>query len=308
MVSAASSTSMTTSVSTSSVTKSSSSSSYFSSSKFRSSSKLLLIEETCTKLGLKGTVLHAECQRLDGSTTDAHIDLDEIIGFVNGQLLWDHKGFSKLCFEYSLHNFFLVVKYRTHAGEQPHTASIDLRIRLRNQDGALILVELNQKLSVMLSEVPWMKFKVIAEPDLSVFAQHPVMKETLTRIAETTVEHVTIAMHEQLTIAMEAAIAVVTKSAMHHVSEQIQTLVAGVTGYGASASPSITAAEHLRLFGAGAFANLQAHGYEVNEHNYNFNGAFYSAPVSHIDGHGHHLSRDEHSYAAIAKHAQVAHT
>ncbi|PPQ69316.1 hypothetical protein CVT25_005917, partial [Psilocybe cyanescens] len=66
MFSAASSTSTATSVSTSSFAETKSSSSYtrFSSSKFRSESQHLLIEETCTKIELKGTFLHAQCRRL----------------------------------------------------------------------------------------------------------------------------------------------------------------------------------------------------------------------------------------------------
>ena len=73
---------------------------------------------------------------------------------------------------------------------------MDLRTRLCNANGLLIIVELNKKLSVMLSEVPWMKFKVIAEPDLNIFARNTVMKETLAHIAETTVKHATRQMHE----------------------------------------------------------------------------------------------------------------
>jgi hypothetical protein len=100
----------------------------------------------------------------------------------------------------------------------------------------------------MLSEVPWMKFKVIAEPDLNIFARNAVMKETLAYIAETTVEHVTREMHERLTIAMEIAIKLVTESAMSHVHCELEKLVEETVGY-ASASASITAAECLHLYG-----------------------------------------------------------
>jgi hypothetical protein len=107
---------------------------------------------------------------------------------------------------------------------------------------------------MMLSEVPWMKFKVIAEPDLSVFASHPVVKTTLSRIAESTVEHVTIEMHKMLTIAMEEAIvAISTASAMKHVSLEIEHSVCDAVGY-AAASPSVTEAEYLRIIAQGLYA------------------------------------------------------
>ncbi|KAF8905126.1 hypothetical protein CPB84DRAFT_1845204 [Gymnopilus junonius] len=280
-----------------SVSSASTSKTSFSSSSFRRVSKDLLVQDSCIKLELKGTVLHADCHRLDGSVAHSHLNLDEIIGLVDGQLVWDHRGFSKHCFEYSLDNFFLVVKCRVHAGEQYHISRIDLRTRIRNRDGILLVIELNQKLSVMLSEVPWMKFKIIAEPDLSVFAKHPVMQETLTRIAETTVEHVTLAMHEQLTIAMQAAIAVVTESAMHHVSEQMQMLVTGAVRH-ASASASITGPEHLHLFGhGGAPAYDHFHGYAHGNGSFYTNGhshAAYEMQSVHANGHVEHMHEHGH--------------
>ncbi|KAF4614183.1 hypothetical protein D9613_007588 [Agrocybe pediades] len=275
------------------VSHSSSSTSTFTSTHFRKQSKHLLIQDTCTNLVLKGTILHVDCRRIDGVIVHASIDLDEIIGFIDGRLEWDHKHFSKHCFEYTLDGFVLVVKYRLHAGEQYHIARLDLRTRLRNADGILILVELDKKLSVMLSEVPWMKFKVIAEPDLSVFAKHPVMQETLVRIAETTVEHVTVEMHKMLTIAMESAITAITASAMKHVSAQMETLVMDVAGQ-ASASASITGPEHLHIFNGAQYGYGYQHGYVQQ-------GAMHYAN-GHVNGNGHlhgHNHNGQIAYAAV---------
>jgi len=202
------------------------------------------------------------------------------------------------------------VKYRLHEGEQYHIARLDLCTRLRNSDGVLIIIELNKKLSVMLSEVPWMKFKVIAEPDLSVFAKHPVMQETLVRIAETAVEHVTVEMHKKLTIAMEAAIAVVTASAMRHVSEQLEFLVQDAVGY-ASASASITEAERLHIYGGSGsvygngyghgYTHGHAHGHDVLVHG---NGSGYAHGHEQSYTHGHeHSSTHVHEHSYIQGHA-----
>ena len=140
-----------------------------------------------------------------------------------------------------------------------------------------------------------MKFKVIAEPDLSVFARHPVMQETLVRIAETTVEHVTNEMHKQLTIAMETAISVITASAMSHVQSQMEALVMDVAGQ-ASASASITGAESLHLFGQGGygFSGYAAGGYASGGYasggyaagGYAGNGYFAGGAAN---GNGHHI-------------------
>ncbi|KAF9560338.1 Cyanovirin-N [Agrocybe pediades] len=308
---------------------SSSSTSTFQSSKFKSNSKLLSIEATCTNLVLKGFVLHLDCQRLDGTVTSSHINLDEIIGFVNGQLVWDHSGFSKHVYDVHLEGFTLVAKFKVNGTE--HVAHLDLRTRLGNKDGVIILMELNNKLSMMLSEVPWMKFKVIAEPDLSIFAKHPVMQETLVGIAETTVEHVTLEMHKMLTVAMESAITEVTASAMKHVESQMQTLVMDVTGQ-ATANASITGAESLHLFGQGGygFGGYAAGGYAAGGYAAGgYSNGYYSAsalsspavatPGLYVHGggfrhNGHgpsplqspttHVSNDQdhETYAGVAKH------
>jgi len=83
----------------------------------------------------------------------------------------------------------------------------------------------------MLSEVPWMKFKVIAEPDFSVFAHHPVMQSTLIEIATTTVKHVTARFETLMALALAETVKIVTHSAMEHVEERLvvmtQNLSAG---------------------------------------------------------------------------------
>ena len=267
-------------------------------------SKIFSIEETCSKLEIRDrTHLHADCRCVDGSIKHSSIDLNEIIGFAGGHLVWDGKHFRDHVFEICLESFVLVVKYyhdqgkHNHDNKHYHIERIDLRERLRNHDGVLILLESTKKLSILLSEVPWMKFKVIAEPDLSVFARDAVMQETLGFIAETTVKHVTLEMHERLTAAMEIAIKLVTDSAMSHVRAEMEKLVSGAVGH-ASASASITAAEHLHLFGGAYGAHLRGFGA----------GYGYANGHLHSEQHEHHVLRDGHTYAEVAQHAQVAHT
>ncbi|KAF8968126.1 Cyanovirin-N [Flammula alnicola] len=250
--SAASTTFSTVSATSSATSVSTSASSYsknaFSSAAFRSHSKHLLLEDTCSAFELKGSYLHADCRRLDGSTVCSNIDLDTCIGNNNGNLEWDLTGFSKTCHSFYLEGYFLVGKCRIPGDQERYSlCRLDLRTRLCNADGILIIIEIERKLSVMLSEVPWMKFKVIAEPDLSVFAKHPVIQQTMVRIAESTVEHVTIEMHKKLTIAMEEAITVVTASAMRHIALQMEIMVQDITGC-ATARPSYTEAECLHVF------------------------------------------------------------
>ena len=211
-----------------------------------------MIEDTCSNFQLKeGNCYHVDFKDVAGRVSHTHIELDKHIGNVNGQLQWGSGAFSKTCKSIRLEGFFILVAeclVQGRDGQKEHyeTCRLDLRKFLRILDGKLIVIEIEKKLSVMLSEVPWMKFKVIAEPDLTVFRSHPVVKETLIRISESCVEHVTFEMQAALTIAMEAAIIAITASAMKHVTTLMETICTDVVGH-ASACASVTEAECLHI-------------------------------------------------------------
>ncbi|KAF5324384.1 hypothetical protein D9619_011376 [Psilocybe cf. subviscida] len=272
---------MTRSTSMTSHTAMSRSSSTFSSSKFRYHSQQLLLEETCSNFVLKGSFLHCDIHHEDGRVSHASFDLDLCIGDVDGRLVWDAHGFCKTCTDIHLDGFFLVARCHNPANrEEYHIARLDIRTRLRVQGSVIIFVETNKKLSMMLSEVPWMKFKVIAEPDLSVFGSHPVIKQTMTRVAESTVEHVTKSMHAAITTAMEVAIVEITASAMKHIALQMEHSVQDAVGY-AAASPSATESEFLHMGALGGMygggfngwaADGHAHGKHDHSHSHNRNG------------------------------------
>jgi len=252
---------------------------------------------------------------MDGSTVSSSINLDLYIGNADGHLEWDIVAFSKTCIELALDGYFLTAKCLRYGSESTYSFSrIDLRTRLRNADGVLICIELNKKLSVMLTEVPWMKFRVIAEPDLSIFSSHPVIQETLVKIAEATVEHVTIEMHNKLTIAMQEAIAVVTASAMRHVHAQISIMVQDAVGV-AAAHGSGSESPHFglkydhshHLYGRGGsngHAYVNGNGVGLNygfgsihsgEHGHSYSQAVNSGPHAHTHGAVHAVGSAAHA-------------
>ena len=105
----------------------------------------------------------------------------------------------------------------------------------------------DEKLSVMLSEVPWMKFKVIAEPDFSLFAHHPVMQSTLVQIADTTVKHVTTKFEALMALALAETVKIVTQSAMEHVEQSLVVLTQNLAaGAFSNLHETYTVAEHLK--------------------------------------------------------------
>jgi len=111
---------------------------------------------------------------------------------------------------------------------------------------------------MMLTEVPWMKFKVIAEPDLSIFAGHPVIKDTMVKIAQSTVQHVTAEMSLRLQAALQLAIAEVTISAIQYIHTEMDMVVQETTGIGAAeVHASCTSGQYLHEMKYADLSTLQ---------------------------------------------------
>jgi hypothetical protein len=208
----------------------------------RVSSKFYISKET-------GTLI-VEDVLVRGAPTVLRFELGDHLGIVDGHLAWGYKGFHKLCDDISViaedDGIILEVSYAYKAGSTPTILRFNLSDVLCVFHGQIQLRYTAAGMSVMLSEVPWMKFKVIAEPDYSIFAQDPVVKMMMSRIAQSTVEHVTVEMSAHITAAMESAVSVVMASAMQHVSEQLQAIVQGATVVG-KAHAATTSFESLHI-------------------------------------------------------------
>ena len=199
------------------------------------------VHETCSNLNFRDGKFYADCQRDDGGFENSCLDLDQHIGNIDGVLTWGAKGFTQSCQNIFLDGWFLVAECLCADGETYKSCRIDLRHKLCNKNGCLAILIIEKKLSKILTEVPWMKFKVIAEPDLSIFAGHPVVKEAMVKIAESTVQHVTVEMSQKIMTAVQEAISIVTMSAMRHITTQLELVVEEViVGAGAHAHTSCT--------------------------------------------------------------------
>ncbi|KAF7975676.1 hypothetical protein HWV62_8775 [Athelia sp. TMB] len=189
--------------------------------------------ESCRNLKLDGAMLLAECLLADGTTwKQSTFDLNTCIGNIDGQLSWDYADFLKTAENQTaqIEGTFLVTRcQRANSGEYADTR-LDLAARLRNDNGVVVVIARNEKLSTMLTEVPWMRFSVVAEPDFSVFTTHPVMQEAMAKIAQTTVEHVTKQMASIITVAIAEATVVVAASAMEHVSQSMEVMLSAIGG------------------------------------------------------------------------------
>ena len=107
----------------------------------------------------------------------------------------------------------------------------------------------DDNLPAMLSQVPWMKFKVIAEPDFSVFARHPVIRSSFDLIAMSTVKHVTAKFEELMAIALSKMIETVTQSAMEHVEQSLEVLTQNMSGIDANLHETYMGAGYLKSGG-----------------------------------------------------------
>lgn len=180
-------------------------------------------------------VLTAECLqvRADGEHWKVStFDLYKYLGNIKGDLKWGDKDFHLTSEGFRFEGTKLFAKCQVWNNNTKSTKEcwFDLATRLRCDDGVILAIEFDEGLSTMLSEVPWMKFKVVAEPDFSVIATHPVMQATMQKIAKSTVEHVTAQMSSIMALAIAGAVEVVTKSAYEHISQSMEVMVQGVSG------------------------------------------------------------------------------
>ncbi|KAF9058608.1 hypothetical protein BDP27DRAFT_1432480 [Rhodocollybia butyracea] len=191
-------------------------------------------------------VLSAECLLADGkSWRVSTFDLYKYLGIIHGELKWGYKDFHHASESFRIEGTKLVVKCKLNGG-QTKECWFDLAIKLRVDNGVIIVIEYHKGLSTMFSEVPWMKFKVVAEPDFSVFATHSVMQATMQKIAQSTVEHVSAQMTSVMSQAIAQAIEVVAKSAFEHISQIMEVMVQDLS-IDAQAHASVNTASKLQI-------------------------------------------------------------
>ena len=163
--------------------------------------------------------------------------INEYLANIGGKLVWDAsiKNFLATCRNISIKDgYILIAECLSANGVDYVWSEFDLRTKLRVDHGELVEIIFDTKLTKMLTEVPWMKFKVIAEPDLSVFAGHPVIKDTMVKIAQSTVQHVTLQMSQRLQAAIQLAISEVTLSAIQYINSEMDLVVQQTSGLGAA--------------------------------------------------------------------------
>lgn len=87
---------------------------------------------------LKGSHLHAQVRRVDGSWNDSKINLDHHIGNDNGHLVWGAENFSQSCQNITIHDGHkLKCEARRVDGSWNHT-EINLDDKIGNNNGDLV--------------------------------------------------------------------------------------------------------------------------------------------------------------------------
>ena len=97
------------------------------------------LAESCRNFRLQGSILICECLLADGeSYKTSWIDLDQYIGIVGGNLVWHSKGFSEFCTDIRLEGTILYAKYKRTGSADLIDCSLDLALKLRNDNGVLM--------------------------------------------------------------------------------------------------------------------------------------------------------------------------
>lgn len=184
------------------------------------------LAEACFQLKISQVgILTGLCLKWNGTRVEASFDVNEYIGNIDGRLVWDstkYRNFKDSCTDLEIiDGFILRAKCRTRDGKDWIVSTFDLSTRLRIHDGRIVIINFDEKFTKMFTEVPWMKFKVVAEPDFSVLAGQTVVRDTMIKIATSTVQHVTVEMEAKIRAAIALAIQEVTASATQYIQTEL---------------------------------------------------------------------------------------
>jgi hypothetical protein len=194
-------------------------------------------------------ILIAEGVLVNGELTTVRFELAKHLGIKDGKFVWKDKNYHRACKDIKIviedGSCFIEASCHHKDNQNYVPARFNLSEVLYILRGKFEVRD--TRFSQMLSEVPWMKFKVVAEPDYTVFARDAVLQKMMAHIAKSTVDHVTAQMSEQMQLAVETATKTVMASAMAYVAEEMQAIVHGATMVG-KPQRSSTALGNLHIF------------------------------------------------------------
>lgn len=96
-----------------------------------------MFENSCIKIRLHDrNILLADCRTIDGSYRFSSLDLDTLLGNIDGKFVWGKQGFSQSAREVSLEGTILTADLMNMAGVWV-SASADLNPFIQNNDGVL---------------------------------------------------------------------------------------------------------------------------------------------------------------------------
>ncbi|KAL8789101.1 MAG: hypothetical protein Q9213_001364 [Squamulea squamosa] len=97
---------------------------------------------SCRNIRLDGSTLYAACRRVNGSYVTSSLELDTIIGNINGVLKWGHKNFSLSAKNVRLEDHVLKADLRTLSGSYI-AGELQLGSNISNIGGMLKIVNVN---------------------------------------------------------------------------------------------------------------------------------------------------------------------
>jgi hypothetical protein len=163
-----------------------------------------------------------------------YFNLAESLGVNDGKLSWGYKNYHIVCKDLKIvaedDSVYIEGFYEGEGDSEvePGTLRFDLNEMLCIYQRQIFIRLPSLASGMTLTEVPWMKFKVVAEPDLAAFARDPVMKAMLSRISQQTAEYMRREMKAKIDRAIEASITQVMNEAIKHAAETMESVVQAV--------------------------------------------------------------------------------
>lgn len=92
--------------------------------------------DSCRNVRLEGSILKADCRKTNDTYVASTINLDSIIGSIEGKLSWGHQAFSKMARNVKLEGSKLSAEMQKTGGVWV-SSILDLNTNIANKDGVL---------------------------------------------------------------------------------------------------------------------------------------------------------------------------
>ncbi|KAJ6569155.1 hypothetical protein B0H19DRAFT_691336 [Mycena capillaripes] len=159
----------------------------------------------------------------------ATLNLDDLVGNIDGELVWGVPGavkFSESCESIRIDETFLLASCPRGKDEYVQ-ASLDLNehIAYNAARRCFVAVTPDPAFTELMSSANWMNFTVVTRPDMRLLLRNPAFQNAISSVAQRAVDEVMNQMREVMALAVEEAVTMVSARSEEYVQSEMESLI-----------------------------------------------------------------------------------